>query len=211
MSDPFIGEIRMVGFPYAPVGWALCNGQSLPVAQYQALYVLLGNTYGGNTSNFNLPDLQGRVPLHAGNGTGLPAYALGSKGGAASVTLTENQMPSHTHAATFVPTGSGGTPAVNVTVYASDANGGTNTPNGNYIGGNLTVSGSHPPGMFVTNPGSSTLGPIAGVSATLSGVPTGAGTVTNALAGNGQAFSTEPPYLAVYFIIALEGMYPSRS
>jgi microcystin-dependent protein len=96
--DPYLGEIRMTGFNFAPTGWALCNGQTLPISQYSALFALLGTTYGGNgTTTFNLPDLQGRVPIHWGNGAGLSPYVIGGKGGTENVTLLSNQMPVHNH------------------------------------------------------------------------------------------------------------------
>jgi microcystin-dependent protein len=96
--DPFLGEIRMVGFNFAPTGWALCNGQTMSISQYSALFALLGTTYGGNgTTTFNLPDLQGRVPIHWGNGAGLSPYVIGTKGGAENVALLSNQMPMHNH------------------------------------------------------------------------------------------------------------------
>jgi microcystin-dependent protein len=212
MGDQYLGEIRMIGFNFAPQGWALCNGQTLPISANNALFALLGTTYGGNgTTTFNLPDLQGRLPLHAGNGAGLPAYALGQKAGTQSVILTQQQMPQHTHVATFTPSGGGGTPAVNVTVNGSSATGTTSSPTGNYLAGAASVPG-HTPSLYV--PGSPTpagLGPIAGVSATISGVSGGGGTVTNALAGGSQPVAIEPPYLAVYFIIALTGIFPPRS
>lgn len=99
MTDPYIGEIRLVGFNFAPRGWALCNGQILPIAQNTALFSLLGTTYGGDgRTTFALPDLRGRVPLHAGQGPGLSARNLGESGGEASVTLLASQLPAHTHA-----------------------------------------------------------------------------------------------------------------
>lgn len=94
----FIGQLALVGFTYAPQGWALCNGQMLPISQYQALFALLGTTYGGDGVNtFALPDLQGRVPIHAGAGLGLSVYQAGQKGGEENVTLTMNEMPAHNH------------------------------------------------------------------------------------------------------------------
>ncbi len=96
--DPFLGEIRMAGWNYAPNGWALCNGQLLPISQYSALFALLGTTYGGNgTTTFGLPNLQGRVPIHQGNGVGLSPYVMGQVGGTENVTLLPTQMPSHNH------------------------------------------------------------------------------------------------------------------
>ena len=211
MGDQYLGEIRMVGFSFAPAGWALCNGQTLSISTNNALFALLGTTYGGNgTTAFNLPDLQGRLPLHAGNGAGLPVYTLGQMAGTPSVTLTQQQMPQHTHVATFTPSGGGGTPAVNVTVNGSSATGTTSSPTGNYLAGAASVPG-HTPSLYVPgSPAPAGLGPIAGVSATISGVSGGGGTVTNALAGGNLPVAIEPPYLAVYFIIALTGIFPSR-
>ena len=99
MSEPFLGQITIVGFNFAPRGWALCNGQILPIAQNTALFSLLGTTYGGNgQTTFALPNLQGRVPIHFGQGPGLSSYDLGQAAGTENTTLTINQMPSHIHA-----------------------------------------------------------------------------------------------------------------
>jgi len=96
MSEPFLGEIRMVGFNFAPVGWALCNGQTLSISQNSALFALLGTTFGGNgTTTFNLPDLQGRAAVHMGQGAGLSPYVIGQNGGSENVPLTQAQMPTH--------------------------------------------------------------------------------------------------------------------
>ena len=98
MSDPFVAEIRMFGFNFAPNGWAQCNGQILPLAQNTALFALLGTTYGGNgKSTFGLPDLQGASPLQPGQGAGLPLYDLGETGGSPNVTLSQQEMPQHNH------------------------------------------------------------------------------------------------------------------
>jgi microcystin-dependent protein len=98
MSEPFIGEIRAFGFTFAPRGWAFCNGQILPIAQNTALFALLGTTYGGNgQTTFALPNLQGRVPIHQGQGPGLSIYNLGQTGGAETVTLVSAELPTHTH------------------------------------------------------------------------------------------------------------------
>jgi microcystin-dependent protein len=96
-QTPYLGEIKFVAFNFAPQGWALCNGQLLPISGNQALFNLLGTTYGGNgTSNFALPNLQGRMPLGMGAGTGA-SYPLGQTGGQTSVTLSVAQMPKHSH------------------------------------------------------------------------------------------------------------------
>lgn len=110
MSDPFIGEIRMVGFTFAPQGWAECDGQLLAISQNDALFSLLGTTYGGDgVSTFALPDLRGRVPIHQGSGPGLSDRPIGSRGGVEQVTLTAAQIPSHTHP--MQASGVGGTAA----------------------------------------------------------------------------------------------------
>lgn len=98
MSEPFVGEIRMFAGNFAPRGWAFCDGQLLAVSQNDALFSLLGTVYGGDgRTTFGLPDLRGRIPLHAGHGPGLSERRLGSKGGEEKVTLTVNQLPSHSH------------------------------------------------------------------------------------------------------------------
>jgi microcystin-dependent protein len=97
-SNPFLGEIFMAGFNFAPRGYAMCNGQVLPIAQNTALFSLLGTTYGGNgQTTFALPDLRGRVPVHVGQGPGLSPYSLGQNGGTETVTLGANQIPAHNH------------------------------------------------------------------------------------------------------------------
>lgn len=118
MSSPFVAEIRIMPYNFAPRGWAFCNGQILPIAQNTALFSLLGTTYGGNgKSNFALPDLQGRAPIAPGQGPGLANYDLGESAGTATVTLNTTQIPAHTHA-----------------VNAVAANGTSNTPVGNNWG-----------------------------------------------------------------------------
>jgi microcystin-dependent protein len=99
MAQPFIGEIRMFGSNFAPAGWMFCNGQTLSIAQYTALFSLIGTTYGGNgTSTFNLPDLRGRLPVHQGQGPGLSFYTIGQAAGVETVALNSTQMPQHSHA-----------------------------------------------------------------------------------------------------------------
>ena len=98
MADPFVAEIRIFPFNFAPKGWAWCDGQLLPLSQNTALFSLLGTTYGGNgMSNFALPDLQGRAPMHPGQGPGLSLHDLGETGGSETVTLLESEIPSHSH------------------------------------------------------------------------------------------------------------------
>ena len=96
--DPFVAEIRIFPFNFAPKGWAFCDGQLLPLSQNTALFSLLGTTYGGDgKSNFALPDLQGRAPMHPGQGPGLSLHDLGETGGSETVSLLESEIPSHAH------------------------------------------------------------------------------------------------------------------
>jgi microcystin-dependent protein len=99
MAQPYIGEIRMFAGNFAPAGWMFCNGQLLPISEYDALFILIGTTYGGDGQDtFGLPNLQSRLPMHAGTGPGLGTYTLGEMGGVESVTLSTNQIPVHSHA-----------------------------------------------------------------------------------------------------------------
>ena len=99
MSSPFIGEIRMFGGNFAPAGWAFCNGQLMPIAENDALFTLIGTTYGGDgQATFGLPDLQGRLPMHMGTSSFGTTYQLGERGGVETVTLTTQQIPIHNHA-----------------------------------------------------------------------------------------------------------------
>jgi len=98
MSEPFLAEVRMVGFNFAPRGWAFCDGQILPINQNQSLYSLLGTTYGGDgRTSFALPDLRGRTPIHVGRSNGGNAHALGQKSGEETHTLSVNELPQHSH------------------------------------------------------------------------------------------------------------------
>src|SRR5918997_6967328 len=115
MADPFVAEIRVFPFNFAPTGWAFCDGQLLPLSQNTALFSLLGTVYGGNgKSNFALPNLKGSAPMHPGQGPGLSLHDLGETGGSETVTLLESEMPAHTHA-----------------LRASTDNASTNAPAGN--------------------------------------------------------------------------------
>jgi microcystin-dependent protein len=98
MSEPFLAEIRMFGFDYSPKGWAFCDGQLLPISQHTALFSIFGITYGGDgRTTFALPDLQGRVPMHPGQGPGLSPRQIGERGGTGSVVLKIEELPAHSH------------------------------------------------------------------------------------------------------------------
>ena len=115
MADQFVAEIRIFAGNFAPLGWAFCNGQILPISQNTALFSLIGTFYGGNgTSNFALPNLQGSAPLGQGQGSGLSLRSVGESGGGQTVTLLASQMPAHGHSAMAVTSGGQDTPAGNV-------------------------------------------------------------------------------------------------
>ena len=175
MGTPFIGEIRMFGGNFAPQGWAFCAGQTLPIAQNDALFSLIGTTYGGDgATTFNLPDLQGRIPVHPGTNpaSGTP-YAVGQKGGVEQLTLTLPQMPLHTHLA-----------------QAQSGNG-TQAGPGNGLWATEQDSNLKP---FSANQAPSEVMNSACLTA----------------AGGSQPHANMMPFVAINFIIALEGIYPTR-
>jgi microcystin-dependent protein len=171
MSEPFLGEIRMAGFNFAPRGWALCNGQLLSIAQSTALFSLLGTTYGGDGRvTFGLPDLRGRSPMHWGQGPGLTNRVQGEISGSETVTLINTQMPMHNHL-----------------VGASGEDAGVKNPSGQVLATTTTPA-------YVAGPLDVTMNPqMIG------------------LAGGSQPHENMHPYLVVNFIIALEGIFPSRN
>jgi len=132
MSQPFIGEIRCFGFQFAPVNWALCDGQLLPISNFDALFAILGTTYGGDgQTTFALPNLQGRVPMHWGNGAGGFNTVIGEVQGTTTVTLTTAQIPQHQHAIDAAVVAPGGAPERTATPSASTYIG-TSDPDGLY-------------------------------------------------------------------------------
>lgn len=124
MSEPFVGEIRMFAGNFAPLGWAYCDGQLLAVANNDALFSLLGTIYGGDgRTTFGLPDMRGRIPVHAGSGPGLSTRKLGAKGGSEKVTLVSGQLPSHNHTTgATATTASSGDPAGRVPANTTPTN-----------------------------------------------------------------------------------------
>ena len=199
--DPFIGQIMQVGFNFAPTGWALCNGAQMAVSQNQALFSLLGTTFGGNgQTTFLLPDLQGRVGVGVGQGAGLPAMQWGEKAGVPSETLTLANLPAHTHSAQFVPSGS-----VQVTVNAYTETATASTP----AAGSVLAT---PP--IVSGSATKIYAPAAGGTAVpLGGVGVNSsfgGQVNVGATGSSMPINVMQPYLGLYTIIALQGIYPSR-
>jgi microcystin-dependent protein len=216
MSEPFLGEIRMVGFPFAPRGWAFCNGQIMSIAQNSALFSLLGVTYGGDgVTTFALPDLRGRVPTHQGQGPGTDNIVIGQKAGAPSTTLTTNQLPAHNHTATFAG-GASQVAAPTIDVGTTSSSALVNPTNGStsYLTAvTAATSGGDSvdfQGLFTGSaPANGAKGSLGGVNGGGSVTPTG--TVTVGMNGNGQPFSIAQPYLGVNFIIATDGIFPSRN
>ena len=168
MSEPFLSEIKIVSFNFPPKGWALCNGQFLPINQNQALFALLGTTYGGNgQTTFALPNLRGRVPIHFS-----PSHILGEAAGSTSVTINIQQLPTHMHP-----------------LSATTAQATTNSPAGNM--------------MLAQSTGTQLYG---GASALTAMAPNAISNV-----GGSQPHNNMMPYLVLNFIIALQGIFPSRN
>lgn len=169
MSTPYVGEIRLFGGMFAPLGWAFCDGSLLAIAENETLFTLIGTTYGGDgQTTFALPDLRGRVPLHTGQGNGLSPRALGAMGGAEAVALQPNQLPQHSHAA------------------QADGTSGTQSTPQNAIWATSTLT------QFSSNPANTQMNPAA---------------IGNS--GGNQLHENMLPFLALNFIIALEGIYPT--
>jgi microcystin-dependent protein len=203
MSEPFIGEIRMVGFNYAPRGWAFCAGQLLPIAQNTALFSLLGTTFGGNgTTNFALPNYCGRSPVGMGNGPGLTPIVQGEAAGTESTTLNILQMPTHTHVATTTATATS-TGTFQVAGTSSNASATPSTTNNI-----LAASGG--------GPGSATIWSDQLNSPVTLANPEVINTALNVnvtlqSAGGSQPIGLRNPFLGTNFIIALEGIFPARN
>ena len=145
MSEPFLAQIQIYGFNFAPKGWALCAGQIMPISQNTALFSLLGTTYGGNgLSTFGLPNLQGRVPIHAGQGPGLTQRDLGEQAGQEFVTILTSQLPAHNHPATCNDAvGTSYDPAANV--WSTDAGQNNEYSSGN-VAGQMSPNAVQPTG-----------------------------------------------------------------
>ena len=181
-TEPFIGEIKIFGFQFETVGYSLCAGQLISIANYTALFSLIGTTYGGNgATTFALPDLRGRVPIGQGQGLGLPDYQIGEQAGATQVTLTNNNIPAHIHPATGI------TVNIPVSVNVGD----TDSPSGAYLAkGNSDVYSS-----VKTNDNYGALS-VAGQTG---------------ITGSGFPIDITNPYLVINYSIALEGIFPSRN
>jgi microcystin-dependent protein len=167
MGEPFLGEIKMASFNFPPKGWALCNGQFMPINQNQPLFALLGTTYGGNgQTTFALPNLRGRTPIH------FSSITLGTSAGQEAHTLTSSEMPAHNH----------------------------------FVTGNSTAATTNTPASATRLANSS---PVNLYSAFSSVTTMDPGTILNV--GGSQAHNNMQPYLTISFIVALQGIFPSRN
>jgi microcystin-dependent protein len=193
MSEPFVGEIRMAGFDFAPRGWAFCAGQLLAISQYSALFSLLGTKYGGDgRTTFGLPDYRSRSPVGMGHGPGLSLITQGEKGGAEHVTVLQTNMPAHTHSTTQLSA------AVAIPAVTSSTNV-SGTPSVSSILGPVTASGRAAE-LYSTDAADVTLKPF---DAHVTG--------HTDMSGGGLPIDIRNPFLGTNFIIALQGLFPSRS
>jgi microcystin-dependent protein len=179
MSEPFLAELRLFSFSTPPKGWALCNGQLLPINQNQALFSLLGTTYGGDgQTNFALPNLKGRVPIHSGDGN-----SLGEASGASAVTLSQAQMPTHTH-------------TLQVRNAAPGVVNGNQGASNKYLAQGLAIIGTGNQAVQIYG----TAGPNQALD------PSSVSSV-----GGSQAHTNMQPYLTLNYCIALIGIFPSQN
>ncbi len=215
MDTPILGEVQLVGFNFAPVNWGHCAGGLIAVNDNQALYALLGTTYGGNgRSDFALPDLRGRTPVGVGSGPGLDPVSWGEWLGQETITLTENEMPIHTHSATatFTPTPDSGVTADGV-LNVSTKTATVATPSeGDYLAVTMSGLASLKSYISAADAGSDTVA-LGGLHITASGTGGGNGTVqvVNANSGGGTEFSLRNPAVGMYFVMSLAGVFPSRN
>ena len=181
MSQPYVGEIRMFGGSFAPAGWAMCQGQLMPISENETLFNLIGTIYGGDgQSTFGLPDLQGRVPMHMGQGPGISQnYQIGEKAGVESVTLTTQQTPSHTH------------PAI-----ASNNAADTNIPTANTILASMGPAGIAQVPCYLPFPNANQVNLQA---------------QSIGISGGSQPHDNMQQYLCITFIISLFGIFPSQN
>ncbi|MBL4829758.1 MAG: phage tail protein [Aliivibrio sp.] len=214
--EPYIAQITMFAGNFAPRGWAYCNGQLLSIAQNTALFSLIGTTYGGDgRTTMGLPDLRGRVPIHAGTGPGLSLRPLGQRGGTETVTLSINQMPAHTHAATAKTTVAVTVSdvSVNVSLQASSKEATSTTPTSSSSLAVVAAGRGKNTDALIYNtetPDTSLSGGEAKEgTATASAVATT--TVTTVNAGGSKLVNNVQPFLTVNYIIALVGVFPSRN
>ncbi|GMM91588.1 phage tail protein [Vibrio fortis] len=197
MCEPFIGEIKLVPYNFAPAGWVFCHGQLLTISQNQALFALLGTTYGGDGfTTFGVPDLRGRVPLGEGQGPGLGHYHLGWRGGVETVTLSEHEMPAHSHAAILT--------SAEAAVPCSKEPGTSNVP------GPTSVLAKGDVKKGRNDMGDANIYSENAPDTTLMHSPV-AGSIAVENAGGSMPHENRQPYTVLNYVIATIGIFPARS
>jgi len=196
MAEPFIGEIRAVGFNYAPRGWKLCDGSLLSISQYSSLYALLGINFGGNgTTTFGIPDLRGRTAIGFGQGAGTSFHPLGAMGGAETVSLTQAQMPQHAHSATLTD--------AHTTMGCSTETATSSIPSPTSV----LAKGEAKDGKSVLGDANIYNESVPDTTLLHSDVT---GSIAVGDAGASQAHNNMQPFCTINYIIATEGIWPSR-
>lgn len=191
--EPFIGQIQPFGFSFNPVNWVPCDGRLLSISEYEALYTLIGTTYGGDgVSNFAVPDLRGRVPIHQGQGLGLSNKVIGQKAGHETLTITQAQMPTHSHVLSIQ---SGGN------FMISNTQGMSPTPSDTY---NVIGAASDPNGSLTNN--------VYNNSAPNVPLNTASSYSYNvSVTGMGQSIENMEPYLTINYCICTNGIFPTQN
>lgn len=214
MTEPFIGEIKLVGFNFAPRGYFLCDGNYLTVADNTALFSLLGTQFGGDgRTNFGLPDLRGRFPVCCGDGRGVPYVLWGQRGGIDSTTLDLADMPAHTHALGAYSQPGNATSPENAVLAASTGGQFSGTAaSGIPVSGSTTIQGktgalqNGQTSEDITVSGTVTAAPYSSKAPTVEMRSDSIST-----AGNGMRLNLQSPFLAMQFVIAATGIYPPRN
>lgn len=217
--DSYIGTIMAWAPSYAPYGWMFCQGQSLPINQYAAVYALLGNKYGGTSTTFNLPDLRGRIPVGAGNNpnTGT-AYLLGTTGGSESYTLLSSNLPPHTHTINSIATATANTASVNMDICipvntdAYNASMATNKPDSSCVFGEGKTNTLAPTNIYTKSNATNGASLKPFTAQTSVTIPAQNVTVASTcVPSTTQAirFDLRQPYQCVNYIICVQGIYPT--
>lgn len=211
MSEPFVGEIKQFGFNFNPRGYLMAAGQLLPVSQNQALFALIGTFFGGNgTSNFQLPNMCGRVAIGQGQlaGTSI-VYDLGEAAGTPAVTLLTANLPPHTHTVNYTaPTLGNITAQTTINAYTRPT-ARTDNPTGALLSVGQDAVSSNTVNMYATAGNNATL--ASGAATTAVNVNMSGGNVSLNVTGSGMPVATMPPYVAITYCIALVGVFPTRS
>lgn len=202
MDGGYIGEVRLFAGNFAPRAWAFCEGQLLPISQNSALFSIIGTIYGGDgRTTLALPDLRGRVPIGPGRGPGLPSYREGQMGGAYEVTQTTSEMANHTHSVV-----KSGSTTMASTMYVSSADGDHAIPTANSVIAKAVDLNGDPVNLYNSQTPDITLN-----SSTITNQVTSEQNLTIAPNGGQQQITNMQPFTSIYYIICLQGIFPSRN